>query len=245
MIAIQKNEERKKAVLLTFIIYAVLLLLFFLIHWKYVAPTKPLATDVIFADLGNETEGLGNTSPKIKGDPSPAVDNSNSDPASNNENIPNTDESDPDIAPSVTNTKTPTRSTSNASPAITMKKKTTNGNNAEEDNGFSKGNDPKGKGGPGSPDGKEGGTGPSVINGNRSIAKVYKFEEDNLGKATVNAKVRVSPAGIGSFVSLVSRGSTTTAKSYEDAIIRNLNKIRFNTSNEESVVTVQFTFDVN
>lgn len=243
MIATLKNEERKKAVLITCLIYVILLVLFFLIQWKYVAPVKPMATDVIFADLGNETNGFGENSPKIKGDPSSSTDNSNSDPVSSNNNIPNTDESDPDIAPSVT-TNTPVDNSKNTtSPAIIMKKKTTNGNNADEDNGFSKGDDPNSKGGPGSKDGIEGGNGPSPTFQDTRSMKKHPVLEGGCGNAVIMAKIKVYPDGHGEFKGF-GKGSASRDVCYQDEIIKQLDskKLTWEKSDKVSQITCEITF---
>lgn len=123
------------------------------------------------------------------------------------------------------------------------------GNGAAEDNGFTgQGNNPNGKGDAGDPSGKPdsygntpGGRsgGPKVI-GNRYIQKSYSFTS-NLEKAIVNASVRVSPLGIGTFVKL-EKPFPPRAKDYENEIIQYLKKIEFNKSKEESTVIVQFNF---
>lgn len=125
------------------------------------------------------------------------------------------------------------------------------GNGATEDNGYtSQGNNPNGRGDAGDPSGKPdsygnnpGGRsgGPKVI-GNRKIVKYYSFTGD-LEKATINAIVKVSPAGIGTFVGF-GKGSTKTSAQYANAIRDYLRNIKFDPANEESTVTVQFNFNV-
>ena len=87
------------------------------------------------------------------------------------------------------------------------------------------------------------GTGPRVTKGDRKIVKTYAFEGD-LSKATIYANIAVSPDGTGKLINLA-KGSSTTGTAYKQAIVRYLEKMRFNTSDHESVVTVQFNFKIN
>jgi hypothetical protein len=87
------------------------------------------------------------------------------------------------------------------------------------------------------------GNGPSVIRGDRRIVSSYTFEGD-LDKATIYADIKVSPDGTGQFVQFA-RGSSAVSSSYRTAIVQYLRKIKFNTSDHESMVTVQFNFRVN
>jgi hypothetical protein len=126
------------------------------------------------------------------------------------------------------------------------------GNGATEDNGYrNQGKNPGGKGDAGDPSGKPdsygkipGGRsgGPKVI-GNRKIIKYYSFTGD-LDKATINAIVKVSPAGIGTFTGF-GKGSSTRGQEYANAIINYLRNVKFDAASEESTVTVQFNFNVN
>jgi hypothetical protein len=86
------------------------------------------------------------------------------------------------------------------------------------------------------------GNGPKVI-GDRRIISSYAFEGD-LDKATIYAEVKVSPDGIGQFIQFA-RGSSASNSSYRTAIIEYLRKIKFNRSDHESTVTVQFNFRIN
>jgi hypothetical protein len=97
--------------------------------------------------------------------------------------------------------------------------------------------------GGGNGSGTGGGSGPRVTRGDRKIVRSYSFEGD-LEKATVYANVNVSPEGIGSFVS-IAKGSTNSSNPYKQAIIRYLQNIRFDKSDHESMITVQFNFRVN
>ncbi len=87
------------------------------------------------------------------------------------------------------------------------------------------------------------GNGPKVTNGDRKIVRYYSFQGD-LDKAVVYANINVSPEGIGKFIS-IARGSSTSSNSYKEAIMQYLENIRFDKSDHESMVTVQFNFRVN
>ncbi|MEQ1554270.1 MAG: hypothetical protein ABL929_08840 [Ferruginibacter sp.] len=129
------------------------------------------------------------------------------------------------------------------------------GNNAAEDNGYTmQGNNKNGKGDAGAPNGNKdtygnktgtgGGTvGPKVISGNRKVVyRSYNFTGE-LEKATINAVVKVSPAGVGNFVRF-GQGSTSTSAAYANAIRGYLQTMKFDVADEESTVTVQFNFNV-
>lgn len=127
------------------------------------------------------------------------------------------------------------------------------GNGATEDNGYKmQGNKPGGKGDAGDPNGnkdsygtKPGGKtgGPKVISGNRKVIyRSYNFVGD-LEKATINAVIKVSPSGVGSFVR-IGQGSTSTSAAYANAIKGYLQNMKFDAADEESMVTVQFNFNV-
>lgn len=87
------------------------------------------------------------------------------------------------------------------------------------------------------------GNGPKVTKGNRKIQGNYSFD-GNLGKAKINATIRVSPEGIGTFMS-IAKGSTESSSPYKEAIIRYLRNIRFNKSDQSTMVEVEFNFTVN
>lgn len=91
--------------------------------------------------------------------------------------------------------------------------------------------------------GRGGGNGPKVTNGDRKIIRSYSFQGD-LEKAVVYANINVSPEGTGRFIS-ISRGSSNTSNAYKEAIMQYLENIRFDRSDHESMVTVQFNFRVN
>jgi hypothetical protein len=127
------------------------------------------------------------------------------------------------------------------------------GNGATTDNGYTmEGNKKGGTGDAGSPTGNKdtygnkpgGGTvGPRVISGNRKVVyRSYNFTGE-LDKATINAIVKVSPAGVGTFVRMA-QGSTSTSAAYSNAIRGYLQSMKFDAADEESMITVQFNFNV-
>ena len=128
------------------------------------------------------------------------------------------------------------------------------GNGATEDNGYKyQGNKPGGTGDAGSPNGKPdsygntpggktGGGGLRVSKGDRTIVNNYIFM-GNLPPATINAKIKVSPEGRGTFITF-DKGSTNTDAKYAEAIRGYLPNIEFNKSDHESIVTVPFNFRV-
>lgn len=87
------------------------------------------------------------------------------------------------------------------------------------------------------------GTGPRVTRGDRKIVKSYSFEGD-LSKATVYANILVAPDGSGKLISLA-KGSSATGSAYKQAISKYLERMRFDATDHESMVTVQFNFRVN
>ena len=265
MIQTFSTEENKKAAIYTAIICGILLLLFIFIRWSDLPPATPLIQDQIVIDLGNDYEGFGDEQPMIKGTPSTNQENKNTPnqpDQSTNDNITPPDDNDADAAPIVKNNNTKTNPSSEKPKVVQPEKinnsptkprityqgpaNNNNGNNNDEDNSFtSQGKTPGKNGDAGSVDGiKNGGSGggPKVI-GDRKIVKQYKFDGD-LAKATINANVKVSTSGQGKFVSF-GKGSTSRSQSYANAINNYLNNIKFNTSDKESTVIVQFVFDVN
>lgn len=128
------------------------------------------------------------------------------------------------------------------------------GNGADQDNGYTyQGNKPGGKGDAGDPNGKPDSYGNNpggrtaggalrVSKGDRTIINNYIFMGD-LPKATINAVIKVSPDGRGTFVTF-DKGSTSTDSRYATAIRGYLPNIQFNKSDHESVVTVPFNFKV-
>ncbi len=129
------------------------------------------------------------------------------------------------------------------------------GNGADQDNGYiNQGNNPGGKGDAGSPNGKPDSYGNNpggkvaggalrVSKGDRRIINNYIFMGD-LPKATINAIIKVSPEGRGTFVSF-DKGSTSSDPRYASAIRSYLPNIQFDKKDHESIVTVPFNFRVN
>jgi len=117
------------------------------------------------------------------------------------------------------------------------------GNGYGVGNGNGNGGGTGGGNGGGNGTGTGPGNGPKVTNGDRKIVRFYTFQGD-LEKAVVYANINVSPEGVGKFIS-IARGSSTSSGSYRDAIIQYLQNMRFNKSDHESMVTVQFNFRVN
>lgn len=87
------------------------------------------------------------------------------------------------------------------------------------------------------------GIGPRVTSGNRKIAKTARFNGD-LDNATIFARIRVSPEGRGTFLEF-GKGSTQRTNQYRQAITDYLQRIQFDPSDQEDIVTVQFNFLVN
>jgi hypothetical protein len=185
------------------------------------------------------------------------------------EDIKTDDNTDPESAPITKPVKTPVKVTAPAvvptptPPAPKPQKpkiagyngpKGGTGNGATEDNGYKyEGNKPGGTGDAGSPNGKPdsygnnpggktGGGGLRVSKGDRTIVNNYIFMGD-LPPATINAVIKVSPAGRGVFVTF-DKGSTSTDSKYANAIRGYLPNIEFSKSDHESVVTVPFNFRV-
>lgn len=262
-----ESTANKKALLYTLIICITVLLLFWLIKWKSVAPSAPIIQDLMEINLGNEEEGLGDVQPLIKGNPTPPENGNNSAAAGSNDNTAESDENaDENTASIVKPSKEPDRTPAKTPIANSETKKEqkakftyngnnagANGNNADEDNGYKyQGNNPNGKGDKGDPNGNKdsygtqpGGNSPSprVTKGNRKIVKTYSFPGE-LERATIYAKVKVSPSGQGTFIDF-DKGSTSRNQAYAKSIKNYLSHIQFDKSDEESIVTVQFIFTVN
>jgi hypothetical protein len=251
-IAIQ-SEENKKALIYTTIICTALLLLFILIRWNTNPPPEIVIQDQIEINLGNEEEGFGQEQPLIKGSPTSEVEKSTPSPstADDNSNVTpddNAEENDAVITktekkttktnlPKVT---TPTK-TNNTKPKLTYQGPNTgkNGNNADVDNGFtSQGNNPKGAGDLGSPNGT-----PKVIPINKAMLKNYKFE-DELGSEKIYARIKVSTSGVGSFIKIEKKSTSFDAK-YKNAIINCLPKIPFEAGSQAYEAVIIFDFRVN
>ncbi|CAN5898056.1 hypothetical protein BH11BAC4_BH11BAC4_10920 [soil metagenome] len=267
-----ESEKNKKALLYTVIICGTLLLLFIIIRWTVMPPSIPVVQDLMEINLGNNDEGFGEKQPLIKGERSPSreavIQPRQSAPREAAAEKIDPDENAQEDAAPVTKPekKTPKVKVETAPTPVVVQapkpqkpKLTYNGpgkgtgNGATQDNSYRmQGNKPGGKGDAGDPNGnkdsygntpggKIGGS-PKVI-GNRTIIKYYSFT-DELPKAVINALVKVSPSGKGTFVGF-GKGSTSTEQRYANSIIRHLVDISFNASTNESTVTVVFNFTQN
>ena len=264
-------ERRKKALIYTASICGAILILFFIISWKVMPPSLSKVEDLIEINLGNYEEGFGEVQPLIKGERgesrarilTPVASYSKEDPG---DKVTPDDNADEDAAPVnkpvKTTDKVKTQKPAEAVMAVPkpQKPKLTydgpgkgTGNNNTEDNGYRyQGNKPGGTGDAGDPNGNKDSYGNSpggrigggpLVRGNRKIVRHYAFTGD-LKKATIYAIVRVSPAGVGTFVSF-DKGSTSRSAEYASAISNYLRNIQFDKSTQESRVQVQFNFNEN
>jgi hypothetical protein len=272
MSAQYEAEKNRKAFLYSALIMGGLLLIALFIKWKIFAEVKPVAQDFIEINLGNFEEGYGETQPLIKGEKAPSDMPSQPEPVKasapptqQDEKDPEND--DPEAAP-VTKTVKETPKVTKPAPVVAPPApkpqkpkiagydgpKTGTGNGATQDNGYKyQGNNPNGRGDAGNPNGKPdsygnnpggrtGGSGLRVSKGDRKIINNYIFMGD-LPKATINAVIKVSPEGRGTFVGF-DKGSTSSDSRYANAIRSYMPNIQFNKSDHESVVTVPFNFTV-
>ncbi|HMU09869.1 MAG TPA: cell envelope integrity protein TolA [Ferruginibacter sp.] len=270
MSATFETEKNRKAFIYTAIICGALLLLAFLISWTHQHTPPPALQDLIEINLGNNSEGYGEVQPLVKGEKSPVEENAEQ-PKSEAVKTPEAEdvktddladkESAPVKAPAKTTVKvkTPTPEVVKPEPKPQKPKltgyggpKTGTGNGATEDNyKMGQGNNPNGKGDAGSPNGKPdsygkdpgGRSGGLIIKGDRKIINHYYFQGD-LPKATVNAVIKISPEGKGTFVRIDPRGSTTTDSRYANDIRNKLPNIQFSIADHESTVTITFNFTV-
>lgn len=273
MSATFEQEKNRKALIYTAIICVTLLLLFILISWKVMPPTVPVVQDLIEINLGNEEEGFGEEQPLVKGNRTPSRENipasrpAPSQPADEEKVTPD-DNAEENAAP----VNKPVKSTPKvkiekaavpviAPPAKPQKPKITYngtstgtpGNNPIEDNGYTyQGNKPGGIGDKGVPNGNKDSYGNTpggkvggirVTKGSRKIVRFYSFTGE-LPKATIQAIIKVSPSGRGTFINF-DKGSTSRNASYADAVRNYLTNMQFDATGDESTVTVQFNFNVN
>lgn len=263
-------EKNRKAFIYTVIICAILLLLSILISWKNAPVPTPVPEELYELNLGNDMDGWGETQPLIKGKRSPSQKAEVStkqamSKSSSEDNVKPEDYADKNAAvvnvPSKNKSKTKDDKANDANKTVTPKQpKVTyngsgngNGNNDKEDNGYKyQGNTKGAPGDNGSPEGNKdsygntpGGAigGPKIIRGNRSITKSYSFTGD-LNKATINALIKVSADGRGTFVGF-EKGSTSRSEEYAKAIRNYLTNIQFNKATSESNVVVEFKFRIN
>ncbi len=269
MSAAFETEKNRKAFLYTVAICGALLLIAFLVSWTHQPVHSPPVTELIEINLGNNSEGYGETQPLVKGEKSPGEENAEQPktaavktPAA--EDVKTDDLADNESA----KVKAPEKTTVKVKePAPVVPKpepkpqkpkisgyngpKNGTGNGATEDNGYKyQGNKPGGKGDAGSPDGKpdsygnnpggKSGGGPKIIGSTRKIIKYYSFAGE-LPKAIIYAQVKVSPDGQGSFVGF-GKGSTTRDPRYATDITRYLRNVAFDKGDEE-VITIIFNFN--
>ena len=271
MSATFETEKNRKAFAYTAIILAAMLLIALLVSWTLPQHPPQITQDLIEINLGNDDEGMGEVQPLIKGEKSPSAESAEQKQtaAVNNtktEEIKTDDNTDPESAPITKPIKTTPKVNTPAvvvvpvpkpqKPKIAGYKSPTagTGNGATEDNGYKmQGNKPGGSGDAGSPNGKPdsygnnpggktGGGGLRVSKGDRTIVNNYIFMGE-LPRATINAVIKVSAEGRGTFVTF-DKGSTSADAKYANAIRSYLPNIEFNKSNHESIVTVPFNFRV-
>ncbi len=265
-----ESEKNRKALTYTIIICAALLLMFILISWKVMPPTQPVVQDLIEINLGNESDGLGDVQPLIKGDRSP-INQDASDLSKQaapqedvDEKVTPDEHADDNAAPVIKTekkvVKTPpvvappkpvvTPAPKPASPKATYGGGTAKngGNNPTEDNGYKyHGNNPNGGGDNGSQNGNkdsDGNTPGGKVGGNKipppRISRYYSFE-GNLPKATIYAMVQVSN-GKGTLLKLV-KPSTSFDSKYVEAVRQYLRNMEFD-KNQEGTTTIPFNFNV-
>ena len=267
MSATFESEKNRKAFICTTIICGAILLIALLVSWQLPQHPPQILQDLIEINLGNDDEGMGEVQPLIKGEKSPssanaeqqqtaAAKNETAEEIKTDENTDN--ESAPVNKPVKTTTKVNTAAVVVA-PAPKPQKpkivypggKSGGGNGAPEDNGYTlHGNKPGGTGDAGSPNGKPDSYGNSpggksgkalrVSKGDRTIVNNYIFMGD-LPRATINAVIKVSPDGRGTFVTF-DKGSTSADAKYATAIRGYLPHIEFSKFDHESTVTVPFNF---
>ncbi|MFZ1528565.1 MAG: hypothetical protein WAT19_07440 [Ferruginibacter sp.] len=268
-----ESEKNRKALMITMGICAALLLLFFIISWKVMPPSPPVAQDLIEINLGNNEEGFGEVQPLIKGEmkPTPEAPELPEQKASQpqpeaEEKITPHDDAPDEAAPVAKLIKAAPKSKTNAvvttatppapkpqKPKITYNGPGNgNGNNATEDNGYRyQGNKPNGKGDAGDPSGNKdsygNNPGGKVGGTNRSpIKKIYRSYSftDDLPKATIWATIKISPDGRGTFVGFA-KGSTSRDARYATAIKNHLPNIQYEKWSDSYTITQQFNFNVN
>ena len=264
-----ESDKNKKALLITTFICLLILLIFFLVRFSHtIIPNPTVVQDLIEINLGNNEGGDGDEQPVIKGNKTIPTETTKSQEnpttKSDEEKVNTSDDNDPESAvinKSENKRKKVQDQTNVENTALKNKKakliyngpdKGKNGNNSETDNNYKyQGNQQNGKGDNGDPTGDKdsygdthGGKtgGPKVIKGNRKIIQRYQFEGD-LNKATIYAIIKVSPSGIGDFQGF-DKGSTKRSQAYANAIEKYLKNIQFNKSQESSIVTVEFIFDI-
>jgi len=271
MTATFEAEKNRKALTYTILICGAILLITLLVSWRDAIHQPKAQEELIEINLGNDDEGFGEVQPLIKGEKSPsseAPEPQQSSAIQNNQadDYKTDDAADEESAPVTKPVKTTTKVKTNSTVETPVPKprkpkiagyngpKGGTGNGANEDNGYKyEGNKPGGKGDAGSPNGKPDSYGNNpggktdggrlkVTKGDRIINNNYIFMGD-LPRATIFARIKVSPAGRGTFVGF-DKGSTSVDGKYATAIRGYLPNIEFNKADHESFVTVPFNFRV-
>lgn len=273
MSATFETEKNRKALVYTAVICGAILLIALLVSWKLPQHPPQILQDLIEINLGNDVEGYGEVQPLIKGEKSPATEEpapQQQTAKANNqtaEEVTTDDNTDAESAPVTKPVKATPKVIKPVAVAVPPAPKPQKpkiagyngpkggtGNGATEDNGYKyQGNKPGGTGDAGSPSGKPdsygntpggktGGGGLKVSKGDRTIVNNYIFMGE-LPRATINAVIKVSPSGRGTFVTF-DKGSTSVDSKYANAIRGYLPNIDFNKSDHESIVTVPFNFRV-
>ena len=264
-----ESEKNKKAFAYTAFVCTAILLIALLVSWKLPQHPPMILQDLIEINLGNDMEGFGEVQPLIKGERSPSAETAEEQQTATaknqtTEDIKTDDNTDNESAPITKPIKTTVKVNTPAVVVTPVPKpqkpkiagysgpQDGKGNGATEDNGYKyQGNNPGGKGDAGSPNGKPdsygntpggktGGSGLRVSKGDRSIVNNYIFMGD-LPRATINAVIKVSPSGRGTFVTF-DKGSTSADAKYANAIRGYLPNIQFSKADHESIVTVPFNF---
>jgi len=261
-------KKNTKAFSYTALICAILIAIAFLYKWPLQLPPMPAMQDLIEINLGNEQEGMGNVQPLVTGDPASEVPEQQSmekytatnDEAKDIQADEDDDKEAKNIAketapkPVKTNNTVPALNPNSTPPkpkiALYKGGNGSGGNNADQDNGYKNQGTKPGNGDNGSPNGKPdsygkvpgGKPGAPIVRGDRKIVRYYSFTGD-LEKATVYARVKVTPDGIGTFAGFA-KNSSTTARAYANAIVDYLRNVKFDKADHESTVTVQFNFNI-
>ena len=268
MSATFESEKNRKAFLYTAVICIAILLLAIFISWRLPQHPPLVFQDLIEINLGNNAEGFGQVQPLLKGEKSPGEESAEQPKSAAvktqvAEETKTDDIADKESAP-ITKPEKATVKVKTPTPVVTPAPKPQKpkiagyngpkngtGNGATEDNGYKyQGNNPNGKGDSGNPNGKPDSYGNNpggktggvlkVSKGDRTIVNNYIFMGD-LPRATINAVIKVSPAGRGTFVTF-DKGSTSADSKYANAIRGYLPNIEFSKSDHESIVTVPFNF---
>ncbi|MGG9963701.1 hypothetical protein [Ferruginibacter sp. SUN106] len=272
-----ESEKNRKAFFYTIAIVIAFLLLAIFWTWIIPPPPAPIAQDLIEVNLGNLSEGFGEVQPLIKGEKSPAEEPANEPkqtqaaaaPEPVKEQMPD-DSKDADAIPVVKPTKTVTKTkpVTNTVPVVVAEPKPRKpkitypdgvrnpnpGNNATEGNDtYTQGNNPKGTGDAGHPNGKPDsyGNNPGGKTGGASVTKGVRpynlgdlrFQDDFNENAKVYVDIRYNAAG--TFVSsTVSRGTTTSNAKILSIARQKVSALKFPPSPDGGITTILLNFKV-